>query len=321
MLAAQIVAPGRIEIREVEPPDPRAAGEGSIVVRTAVGAVCGSDLPRFYRQLAARKYPLPPGQSLHECIGTVVHSRSGRFREGDAVLALPHGSLGLAQLFVSHEDAAVTLPGGRLDERLVLGQPLATVLCALRRMPAVLDRDVAVVGQGPMGLMFTRMLANQGARRIVGIEPVAHRRAAALAMGATHVLDPGAGDTAQALREITGGTLADLVVEAVGHQSETINHCIDLVRLEGTIVAFGVPDEAVYPLRYRDLFRRKATLLASVQPDIQADYSLALDLLSQGRFDAAPMISHRLAFTEAARAFRMATDRSDGAVKILLTHD
>jgi len=93
------------------------------------------------------------------------------------------------------------------------------------------------------------------------------------------------------------------------------------VRLEGTIVAFGVPDDPVYPVRYADLFRRKATLLASVQPDPRNDFSLAVDLLDQGRFDPAPMISHRMPYTAAPEAFRMAMDRSDGALKILLTYD
>lgn len=321
MLAARITAPGRMEMVEVPEPDLGGSNRGAIVVRNAVGAVCGSDLPKLFRTLKAKKYPMAPGHSLHECIGTVVESRSERFREGDTVLSLPDGSLGLAPYFLSHEDTTVALPAGSLDERFVLAQPLGCVVCALRRMPAVLDRSVAVVGQGPMGLMFTRMLANFGARRIIAVEPVAHRRAAALAMGATHALDPADGATADAVKAITGGELADVVIEAVGHQTGTLDACIDLVRLQGCIVAFGVPDEPVYPVRYADLFRRKALLLPSVAPDPQSDFPLAVDLLAQGRFDPSPMISHRLHYRDAARAFHMARDCSDGALKILLAYD
>jgi threonine dehydrogenase-like Zn-dependent dehydrogenase len=321
MLAARITAPRRMEMVEVAEPDLAGANDGAIVVHTALSAVCGSDLPKFWREFKPSKYPLPDGYSMHECIGTVVMSRSRRFREGDLVLALPQNSCGLAQRFASHEDTTVALPGGKLDEALVLAQPLGTVICALRRLPPVLDRDVVVLGQGPMGLMFTRMVASHGARRVIGIDPVAHRRDAARVMGATHVLDPAAGELAQQLRELTGGRLADLVVEAVGHQNETINTCIDLVRLEGTILAFGIPDDPIYPIRYTDLFRRKAMLLSSVAPDPHSDFSLALDLISQRRFDPMPLISHRMPYRQAPRAFEMATACSDGAVKILLTYE
>jgi threonine dehydrogenase-like Zn-dependent dehydrogenase len=320
MLAARITAPRRMEMVEVAEPDLAGANDGAIVVHTALSAVCGSDLPKYYRELKPGKYPLPDGHSMHECIGTVVMSRSQRFREGDVVLSLPSGSCGLAQRFASHEDVTVALPGGRLDEALVLAQPLGTVICALRRLPPVLDLNTVVLGQGPMGLMFTRMLASHGARRVIGIDPLAHRREAAQVMGATHVLDPHAGELSEQLRAITGGELADLVVEAVGHQSETINTCIDLVRLQGTILAFGIPDDPVYPIRYTDLFRRKALLLPSVAPDAQRDFSLALDLISQRRFDPMPLVSHRMPYTQAPHAFEMATAYSDGAVKILLSY-
>ena len=321
MLAARIRAPRQMVMEEVPEPDLAAGSDGALVVRNHVSALCGSDLAKYYRSMKPKKYPLPPGFSMHECIGTVLRSRSKRFREGDAVLALPDGSRGLADVFTSHEDTAVALPGGHLDEALVLAQPLGTVLCALRRVPPALDASVAIMGQGPMGLMFTAMLAAQGARRIVAIEPAAHRRALALRLGATHALDPAAGpDLASALRAANDDRLADLVIEAVGHQCETLDRCIDLVRPEGTLLAFGVPDDPIYPIRFPVLFRRKAALVSSVQPDPLRDFSLAVDLIAQGRFDPRPLISHRLPHREAPRAFEMATAAGDGAVKILLTY-
>jgi len=322
MLAARIVAPRRMEMVEVPEPELPPQAEGALLVQTRVGAVCGSDLPKYSRELKPKKYPLPDGHALHECIGTVVGSRSARFREGDAVLALPDGSCGLAERFLSHEQTAVPLPGGSLDETLVMAQPLGTVICALRRLPSPLDADVVVLGQGPMGLMFTQMLAAAGARRIVAVEPVPHRRALAARLGATHTVDPaGCEDLAASVREATGGRLADLVVEAVGHQTHTLDQAIDLVRLEGTILAFGVPDDPVYPIRFQTLFRRKAALVSSVQPDPQRDFPLALDLVHQGRYDPRPLLSHRLPLARAPEAFRIASERGDGVVKVLITHD
>ena len=58
------------------------------------------------------------------------------------------------------------------------------------------------------------------------------------------------------VKDITNGKMADLVVEMVGHQTETINDCLDLVKRGGTILAFGVPDDNNYNFRYGDFFRQ-----------------------------------------------------------------
>ena len=137
-------------------------------------------------------------------------------------------------------------------------------------------------------------------------------------MRATHTLNVDRCNVSVEIAAITGGNMADVVVEAVGHQTETLNMCIPLVRRCGTILAFGVPDDEIYPQQFREMFYKNLTLIGSVVPDAQDDFPLAMDMIDQGRIDVTPLLTHELPFTEAQRGFEMARDKSDGAIKIIL---
>ena len=71
-------------------------------------------------------------------------------------------------------------------------------------------------------------------------------RCSAGLMGATHTVNVDREDPMATIREITGWKMADVVFEAVGHQTETLALSMNLVRQQGTVVAFGVPDELFY---------------------------------------------------------------------------
>ncbi len=320
MKAAQIVAPRRFAIVEVEPPAIDGETDGSVLIKTARSALCGSDMPFFSLERPASHYPLPAGQSLHECIGVVAASRSRRFREGDPVLSIPEQRNGLAEYFLAREEATVALPAHENADHILMAQPLGTVICACRRLGNLLGRDTVVVGQGPMGLLFARVLSNLGARTVIVTDLVDYRLAVSRQMLATHTINAAREDPVAAVAEITGGAMADVVVEAVGHQSETLNHCLDLVKRGGTVLAFGVPDERLYTLRFGDLFRRNVQLIGAVGQEVQRDVPLAMDMITQGRVDVSPIITHHLPFTEAQRAFELALGRREGAVKIVLEY-
>jgi threonine dehydrogenase-like Zn-dependent dehydrogenase len=171
MKAGQIIAPRRVEIVEIDRP---AIEAGQILVQNRSGCLCGSDLPYF---LVDREHPAIAGQiapmlSLHECVGIVAESRCAEFREGDAVLALPYGQHGLAEYFPSEPAMAVPIPAEGPWDRIVLAQPLGTVVHALAKLGSLLNRTAVVVGQGPMGLLLTGMLARLGVRCLIaGVNP------------------------------------------------------------------------------------------------------------------------------------------------------
>lgn len=257
---------------------------------------------------------------MHECIGTVAETNSERFKEGDEVLSIPRDRNGLAEYFISNENLTVTLPRMENKDQMVLAQPLGTVIWACRKLGNLINHDVVLVGQGPMGLLMTSMLSNLGAKTIVTADPIEYRLEAAKKMGATHTVNVASTDLTAAVEEMTSGRMADLAVEVVGHQMETINTCLRLIKRNGTVLAFGVPDHKVYEFRYSDFFRRNATFIGSVGLDVQNDVPLAMDMLRQRRIDVSPMITHHLPFTDAQLGFELSLHKTDGAIKVIFDY-
>ncbi len=321
MRAAQIVAPRRFEIVDVADPDIRSEPSGSVLVKTRRSALCGSDMPVFARARPASDYPLPPGLSMHECIGVVTASKSDRHREGDEVLAMPRDKDGLAEYFVAHEAATVALPADANTDHLVLAQPLGTVIWACRKLGSLLNQETVVVGQGPMGLLVAHMLSNLGARTIIGTDLLDYRLAVSTRMGTTHTINASNQDTVAAVADITDGKMADLVIEVVGHQTKTINECLRLVKPGGTVMAFGVPGQKIYDFRFSEFFRRNIHLIGTVGQDIQSDVPLAMDMIRQGRIDVSPIVTHRMSFTEAQHGFEMSLHKREAAIKVFFEYD
>lgn len=318
MKAGQIVAARRIEIVEVERPS---IGEGQILVKQRVGCVCGSDVPYFLDDrenpmTGGRTAPMPPGFSLHECIGTVAESRAPRFREGDAVLALPAGGqLGLAEYFVADAERTVPIPPEDTRDEMVLAQPLGTVVHAVRKLGSLFDQTAVVIGQGPMGLLFTTLLPHLGVRHVIGVDPVPERLEVSRRVGASAVCEPA--DVEECLAAITGSPAADLVVEVVGEE-QALRRAGALVRRNGTLLAFGVPHTREYRLPFHSLFIKEARIVCSVGPDVQSDFPIAVEMIASRRINVAPLATHRYPFERAHDAFETFVERRDGVVKALL---
>ena len=122
---------------------------------------------------------------------------------------------------------------------------------------------------------------------------------------------------------ITGGAMADLVIEAVGI-TETLNLVPSLCRRNAQVICFGVPDkehhEGLCNIKLLDMLRQELRLTFSVGPNPDRDYRPALDWIVQDRIDVAPIVSHILPFDQIQQAFVMAFDEPEPhrALKIVL---
>ena len=148
-----------------------------------------------------------------------------------------------------------------------------------------------------------------------------YRLDAAVKMRATHTVNVDKRNPLEVVQELTGGKMADLVFEAVGHQTETISQCMEMVRPQGTLVAFGVPDHEIYrDFSYTAFFRKNLTMIGSVGPEVVPNYTLARDMIAQGRIDVSPLITHTLPFQEIQRAYELFVGRLDGAIKVIVDY-
>ena len=319
MLAGDMYAPGKIRL--VDLPEPTLADvppdgiSGQIIFQPETTCLCGSDLPYFN---GWDEWPIEIGHSLHEMIGTVTANNGRRWNVGDRVLAVPVAQQGLFERYVLDENQAISIATNIPEEHALMAQPLGTAIFALKKLPNLLDVDVAIVGQGPMGQLMNAALRNMGARHIIGIDLLESRLQVSPKMGATATVCNLKQDPVEAVRKILDGSLPDIVIECVGHADQQLNLCIDLCRKGGQLLCFGVPPKLVDGLRWRDLFFKNVTVHTSVGPDFGRDFPLAMRWIGEGRVDVSPIITHRFPLSQLQQAFEMFRDRRDGAIKVIV---
>jgi threonine dehydrogenase-like Zn-dependent dehydrogenase len=319
MLAGDMYAPGKIRLIDVAEPilggTPPDGVSGQIIFQPETTCLCGSDLPYFN---GWDEWPIEVGHSLHEMIGTVTATNGNRWKIGDRVLAVPTRQQGLSERFVLDENRAIAIATNVPEEQALMAQPLGTALFALKKLPNVLDLDVAVVGQGPMGQLMNASLRNMGARQIIGIDLLESRLKVSPKMGATATVCNANADPVAAVRKILDGNLPDIVIECVGHADQQFNLCIDLCRQNGRMLFFGVPPRVINNLRWRDLFFKNVTVHTSVNPDFRKEFPLAMQWIGEGRINVAPIITHRFPLAKLQEAFETFRDRKEGAIKVIV---
>jgi threonine dehydrogenase-like Zn-dependent dehydrogenase len=322
MLAGQFF--GCRDLRLVEVPEPQLPDSsilpGQIVFQPEMTCLCGSDLPFFDSEFEGHpiEYPQPIGMSLHEMVGTVAATNGQRWKPETRVLAVPLGQQGLSERFVMPETRVISLLPGLSDELAMLAQPFGTVVWALKKLPNMIDRDVVVVGQGPIGQMFNAGLRNLGARQIIGIDPVASRLKVSRTMGATATVCSQGLEAVEAVRELLGGDLPEIVIEAVGHKAQALNDAIMLTRDFGQVLVFGVPPERIDGVMLRAAMWKNLSITTSLHPDFERTFPLAMQWIAEGRVNLAPLITHRFPLRDIQVAYETFRDRIDGAQKVLV---
>jgi len=165
--------------------------------------------------------------------------------------------------------------------------------------------SVAVIGCGGVGDAAIAGARLAGAAKVIAVDIDDRKLAKAREMGATHTVNSKENDPVEAIRELTGGFGADVVVEAVG-RPETYKQAFYARDLAGTVVLVGVPTpEMKLELPLLDVFGRGGALKSSWYGDClpSRDFPMLIDLHLQGRLPLDKFVSETIRLDEVEKAF------------------
>jgi threonine dehydrogenase-like Zn-dependent dehydrogenase len=314
--AARLVGPRQFEFEDAPMPSPNS---GEVLVKMEYFSVCGSDLRTYDRVFPEEEYPLRPGAPCHECVGIVQESRDDRLQPGQRVIALQAG--GLLEYAAVPARNAVPVPEGIDPAKWVLCQPVGTVLYAAQQVGTILGKRVVILGQGPIGLSFTDLMARGGARQVIAVDLLDYRLDVARSLGATHTLNPTRDNVIEAVQEITGGQLADVAVEACG-RPETAHQVFEAMRMQGTAIIFGIAhDEDVFEFDWNAMTSKLPHMIVTNSarsgnmPDTVA---ATVDLVSQGRLSLDHLLTHRMGWEDVGRAYEIYSGKLENSLKVVM---
>lgn len=304
--------PRDVRLESVDLADP---GPGEVLIRCAYCGACGSDLheihdgphaiPTHTRHYLGSVAPITLGHEFSGYVAKIGEGVTGlaigapvaiepNYRCGECPacqagryhlcryfgFAGLMGDGGMAQFAVVPAYMVHRLPQDfDLAEAAVL-EPAAVALHAIRRSGLQKGDSAAVIGLGPVGLLVCSLLRLRGVDTVIGIDPVAERRDQALAMGAAVLDANSSAETVERIRELAGGTGADVTFEVVGTQG-TFTTGLDATRSGGQLVLVGLADQLNF--NAFALVNREISIIPSVgYNDCHAEL---IDLVYTGQLD------------------------------------
>ena len=344
-----LVLEGLGKVSLVEKRIPR-IGPDDALVRTTKALVCTSDIHTVGGALGAR-HNLTLG---HEAVGRIerLGSEVRGLRVGQRVVAgaitpcwrcencqrgfpsqcgQPLGGWkfanskdgNLAEYFHVNDAQAnlYPIPDTIPDEAAVYAcDMMSTGLAAAENAEIPAGGTVAVFGLGPVGLMavaFSRLL---GAGLVIGIDSIPARQDLARAYGADEIVDFTKADPAQAIGRLTSGNGVDSAIEAVGSPDSFAN-CVKVTRPGGTISNVGYHghgDVVPIPRLEWGVGMADKTIRTALCPGGRVRMERLLRLLEGKRVDPTPLTTHRFAFSEIEKAFRLMATKAEGILKPLI---
>ncbi|MEV5894991.1 NAD(P)-dependent alcohol dehydrogenase [Nonomuraea fuscirosea] len=339
---------GRVGFMEKPVPEP---GALDAVVQTTAALICTSDSHTVAGGIGPREN-LTLG---HEAVGVVrdVGSEVKEFRPGDRVLvgaitpdwrdlasqnghpSQSGGPLGgfkfanskdgvFAEYFhVNDADANLAkIPDGIPDGMAVYcADMLSTGFMGAEHGNIPMGGAVAVLAQGPVGLMATAGAKLRGAGLIIGVESVPSRQHLARMYGADEIVDFTAVDVVERVRELTQGQGVDTAIEALGADA-TFQTAIKITKPGGTISNIGYYGNGEFvhiPRVEWGVGMADKTITTGLCPGGRLRMERLLRMLVTARLDPRHMTTHTFGFDEMERAFEVADKKLDDVVKVLIT--
>lgn len=323
-------------------------GPGELLVRVEACGICHTDLKKVEHNLLS-----PPRIFGHETAGVVVATGGGAngFAPGDRVIAFHHVPCGecfycrrklYAQCAV-YKKVGVTAgfepAGGGFAEyvrvmdwivrrgverfdggvpfvRACFVEPVNTCLKAVVRMEAQPAEAALILGQGPIGLLFTMLVRRTGAR-VLATDTIARRRELAVRFGAEKVWNPNVTDVDKEVRRTTDGRGADLVIVAASVPG-IVEQAIRCSRPGSRILLFAqTSHQERVELSGADICVGERTLFGcySASVDLQSE---SARLVFGGELPVEDLVSHRLPLERIGAGIELALHPDEQSLKIVV---
>ncbi len=346
MEALVVLEPNRFEIQDVPVPEP---GPGEVLCRVRAVSICGTDVHLVrgdYPGFWPPAFPFIPG---HEWAGEIVRLGPGSerygWRIGDRVAGTSHDACGVCQkcvegrynlcenygvaglhkqyghnvqgadaTYVTHGVKCIfPLPDGlSFDEGAVI-DPASIALHVANRGNVAPGDTVAITGGGAIGLLSGDAARIRGAARVIVVERAPGRLAKAAAMG-YETVDSSDGDPVAAVRAMTNGLGADVVLECAGVPI-TVQWALGMLRRGGRCAAVGIPTQGV------EIPQQKLVLDELELVGCRAtagEMRRVMPLVEQGRMRVRDVMTHRFGLREYGEAIQTFNDPAAGAIKIII---
>ena len=266
----------KIEIRNVDIPDLK---PGQVKIKTAYAALCASDKHMMTMGILGAKPGMPLG---HEASGVIVEVAPGieasGLKVGDKVVPCPDNICGMctnckdgndvrctagdpisafSDYIIANARTTFKLPDDADMKQYTLTEPLGCVLRAMELANVKHGDSVLITGLGGIGIIMLNAVLLSGAVKITVSEPVAAKRATALAMGAQYVIDPMSENFKARALEITDGKGFNHIFEMSGVTSVATT-LFDVAALRGKITYFAVyPPDYEMPVNLYNMYNRE----------------------------------------------------------------
>ena len=262
MKAINLSEPWKIAVKELEKPVPK---EGEALIRVISAGICGSDIGAFRGTNNLVSYPRIIGHELAGIIEQVPEDNPKGFKVGDKVIVDPylycghcypcsigrtncctslhvlgvHVDGGMAEYFCHPADMLVKMPEDMTWTDAAMAEPLTISLHGIHRGGLKAGEYCVIIGAGPIGLLAGMIAQAYGAHAIT-LDLVQERLDFAKGLGIEYVINSANEDPVARISEITGGEMAQQVMECSG-ANPAIRASLDYVSHAGRITLTGWP--------------------------------------------------------------------------------
>lgn len=222
----------------------------------------------------------------------------------------------LRQYLTWQKHALFPLPETISPQEGAMLEPLGVAIHALRLGKVFPGMDVGVYGAGPIGLLTIQIAKLAGASRIFATDKLSKRLEYAQECGATNVMLADGSEIDQ-IRSATNHRGLDVTFEAAGDDGEAVQTAVQTAKNGATVVLIGIPSEDKTSFKASAARRRGLTIKLCRR--MKNTYPTAIRLVSQGKVNLKPLITHQFRLAEFNKAFEIAAKRE--GIKVFINFD